>query len=109
MTAGVTGHQDLGDLDTQEWVAHQIARWVSNQNIKLGCSSLAVGTDQLFADAVLKKGASLEAVIPCKKYEGFSTMPMRSLDLIGSWPRRLRWFGYHIRGPAKKRSGLRVV
>ena len=67
MRIGITGHQRLKD---QEWVQHEIDSLLAELPSPLtGISSLAAGADQLFANAILKHGGSLEAVIPFAGYE----------------------------------------
>jgi predicted Rossmann fold nucleotide-binding protein DprA/Smf involved in DNA uptake len=68
-TIGITGHQNIPTdavIFVQRGIADLIQRF-SNQLI--GVSSLAVGADQLFADALLRSGGQLHAVIPCHGYE----------------------------------------
>jgi hypothetical protein len=69
MTAGITGHQDLGSQEAEKWTAIQIEKWLSAHPISVGYSSLAVGADQLFAECVLTHGTSLCAIVPCNEYE----------------------------------------
>lgn len=67
MIAGITGHRDLGDAAS--WVRQALAEQIAQQNVALGLTSLAIGTDQLFADVLLEKGIPFEAVLPSDKYE----------------------------------------
>lgn len=52
----------------------------------IGVTSLAAGSDQIFADCVLELGGKLRVVIPCKDYEGSFTSP----DDLANYHRLLR-------------------
>lgn len=67
MKIGVTGHQRRDGIDWN-WVRHHIDLYLIGKPIITGYSSLAAGTDQIFADAVLDRGGKLVAVIPIPKY-----------------------------------------
>lgn len=69
MIAGITGHQDLGDDQSQQWITQQIESWLVEHPVSIGCSSLAIGADQLFADCILKHEWALHAILPCSNYE----------------------------------------
>jgi hypothetical protein len=70
MRVGITGHQRLGEPALWGWVQRELGRLVSSFGPPLiGVTSLAVGADQLFAEAVLRGGGSLEVVIPFDGYE----------------------------------------
>ncbi|HEV2765077.1 MAG TPA: hypothetical protein VGV38_18995 [Pyrinomonadaceae bacterium] len=70
MRVGVTGHQRLREPAGWDWVRRELDRLLSSLAPPLvGITSLAVGADQLFADAVLRRGGSLEVVIPFAGYE----------------------------------------
>jgi hypothetical protein len=70
MRVGITGHQRLKDPARWSWVRRELDRLLPSFTPPLvGVTSLAVGADQLFADAVLRHGGSLEAVIPFDGYE----------------------------------------
>src|SRR5690349_20038679 len=64
---GVTGHQQREGIDWL-WVRSRIDRYLAGKSIILGYSSLAAGTDQIFADAVLDAGGKLMAVVPMDGY-----------------------------------------
>jgi hypothetical protein len=67
---GVTGHQDLGDPWSWEWVEDRISKLLRAIDSDLiGISSLAVGADQLFAETIIHCGGKLFAVIPFADYE----------------------------------------
>src|SRR6266568_8963377 len=68
-TVGITGHQRLPREDDWAWVASQIKASVNQLSPPFkGISSLAIGADQLFAEAVLEAGGSITAVIPFDSY-----------------------------------------
>jgi hypothetical protein len=65
MRIGITGHQELGDPAAWPWVATMMRQQLTGISPPLvGVTSLAVGTDQLFARAILELGGSLFAVLP---------------------------------------------
>lgn len=70
MKIGITGHQERDGIDW-EWVRLKIERYLARKNRIIGFSSLAMGTDQLFAKAVLDHGGTLIAVIPIDDYETY--------------------------------------
>ena len=65
---GITGHQGLGRA-TAALVAAALQETLERGGPALGITSLAEGADQLFAEAVLKNGGSIFAVIPAAGYE----------------------------------------
>jgi hypothetical protein len=65
---GVTGHQDLDDRVRTFVRSAFLSRLKSLLPIQ-GVSSLAKGTDQLFAECVLALGGELVAVVPSSGYE----------------------------------------
>jgi hypothetical protein len=70
MRVGVTGHQRLEQPANWGWVRRELDRLLPALAPPLvGVTSLAVGADQLFADAVLRHGGSLEVVVPFAGYE----------------------------------------
>jgi hypothetical protein len=71
MKLGITGHQDRDGIDWN-WVRSQIDQIITSVNKPiLGYSSLAAGSDQLFARCLLARGAQVRAVIPLVGYERF--------------------------------------
>lgn len=69
-TIGITGHQRIPD-EALEHVTQGIKNALARQAEPVtGYSSLAAGSDQLFARLVLEGGGKLVAVIPCQGYEG---------------------------------------
>src|SRR5438067_5454390 len=83
---GVSGHQQIGDEATIEFVSQQLRELLAtfqrqaqerSQDI-LVYSALALGTDQLFVKIALEMGIPVELVIPCSQYEEiFSTTEAR--------------------------------
>lgn len=69
ITAGITGHQDLGSRSTQHWVKVTLRERVKLHHVQRGLTSLAVGADQLFALVLLEEGIPFEAIIPCQDYD----------------------------------------
>lgn len=70
MRIGITGHQRLkgrtGWVEVRarlDEVLGQVAEPL------IGLTSLAIGADQMFAEAVLARGGSIEAIIPFEGYE----------------------------------------
>jgi len=70
MRVGVTGHQRLDEPTAWGWVAKAIEQELDALPWHLvGVTSLALGSDQLFAQVVLQCGGSIHAVIPFPGYE----------------------------------------
>ena len=70
MNIGLSGHQKLDNPRDWEWVKGEIDRFLTSlPSPVVGISSLAVGADQLFAEAVLQHQGSLEVIIPFPEYE----------------------------------------
>lgn len=77
MKVGVTGHQQREGIDWP-WVRSRIDRYLAGKSIIFGYSSLAAGTDQIFADAVLDAGGKLIAVVPMEDYAShFEDEPLK--------------------------------
>lgn len=67
---GITGHRSLKNDNVWGWVRKAISDVLSQAGRPLiGMSSLAAGSDQLFAELVLSQGGNLEVVIPFEGYE----------------------------------------
>lgn len=66
---GVSGHQKFSSEEEKYWVQRVMSERL-NQFCQgyTGISCLAAGTDQLFAEIVLRAGFSLEEVLPCRGY-----------------------------------------
>lgn len=70
MKVGITGHQRLADPSGWSWVKSHLDAILGQCPPPLtGISSLAIGADQLFADLILRRGGTLQAVIPFSGYE----------------------------------------
>lgn len=70
ITLGITGHQKLPQQEQWAWVEYQFSRILSELSSfdKVVVSSLAAGTDQLFADTALCHNAHLQVIIPSEGY-----------------------------------------
>jgi hypothetical protein len=70
---GVSGHQSLGDEETERFVAQSIREPLLAYRQKASdvvlYASLALGADRLFVKIALDLGISVEIVIPCSTYE----------------------------------------
>jgi hypothetical protein len=70
MKIGISGHQQREGIDWR-WVRASIDRALDKHPGRhIGYSSLAVGSDQIFAQAIIGRGEDLIAVIPASDYEG---------------------------------------
>lgn len=70
MKIGISGHQKLNDESVWHWVKVEFDKLLENFSSDLtGVSSLAIGADQLFADAVLKNNGKLNVIVPFDGYE----------------------------------------
>src|SRR5436309_13984851 len=86
LRVGVSGHQQIGDEATIEFVSQQLRELLATfqcqaqergQNI-LVYSAVALGTDQLFVKIAFEMDIPVELVIPCSQYaEIFSTTEAR--------------------------------
>lgn len=68
MIVGVTGHQTRDGIDWT-WVQTELLAILTEVKISVGVTSLAAGTDQVFAAAALQLGSRLISVIPFERYE----------------------------------------
>lgn len=68
MRIGITGHQERDGIEWP-WVQAAISRYLIGKVKLIGYSSLAAGTDQLFAEQVLERNGKLIAVIPLHNYK----------------------------------------
>lgn len=71
MIIGFSGHQKIDNPEHWGWVRDQFAailreRIAADTRVTL---ALAEGGDQSFAEAALKLGMPIDAVVPCSKYE----------------------------------------
>ena len=71
MRIGVSGHQKRAGIDWA-WTAQEVSAALSaNAPVARAFTSLAAGSDQLFARAALSIGIPVTAVIPCSDYLRF--------------------------------------
>jgi 8-oxo-dGTP pyrophosphatase MutT (NUDIX family) len=70
---GVSGHQNLGDEATREFVAQQFRELLVTYQQRVPhlvlYSCLALGADQLFVRIALEQGVPVEVILPCADYE----------------------------------------
>lgn len=72
-SVGVTGHQARAGIDW-DWVARCVGDVLRGQApVSRAFSSLAVGSDQVFAKEALAQGIPVTAVIPFPEYERYFT------------------------------------
>lgn len=70
-SVGITGHQARPGIDW-DWVAAEIRLALTGADRPERCySSIAIGADQVFAQAALELGLPLTAVIPLPDYDRF--------------------------------------
>lgn len=69
MIAGLTGHQQIGDQHTVQWVKGQLSALLVSEGVTEGCMSLAVGADQMYAGLLLRRALPYLVVLPCERYE----------------------------------------
>lgn len=75
MRLGISGHQNISP-EVIAYVKPILVRLITERKKDLvGVSSLAAGADQLFASTILDQGGSLQAMIPCRGYEGTFSEP----------------------------------
>jgi hypothetical protein len=65
---GFSGHQSLS-AETRRAVRSELLQLFPRWGKVLAMSSLAAGSDQIFAECALSTGNDLMAVIPCEQYE----------------------------------------
>jgi hypothetical protein len=65
---GVSGHQALSGW-TREAVRQELSKLLAAHSRAVGVTSLAVGSDQIFAEAALADGYQLDVILPCADYE----------------------------------------
>ncbi len=70
MRIGFTGHQRLKSSADWDWVRQEVNSLLASfPKPLIGICSLAIGADQLFAEAVLQHRGSIEIVVPFPSYE----------------------------------------
>src|SRR5256885_2558194 len=80
---GVSGHQQIGDEATIEFVSQRLRELLAtfqcqaheNGQDIVAYSALAIGTDRLFVKTALELGIPVEVVIPCSHYEEIYDSP----------------------------------
>ncbi|MBB5052779.1 hypothetical protein HNQ36_002753 [Afipia massiliensis] len=96
MQVGITGHQDRRGIDW-DWVGNALrAELRSRRGVTKALSSLAAGSDQVFARAALSIGIPVMAVIPMDGYERFFAPEARKEyeDLVSQCEVKvLNWVG----------------
>jgi len=70
MRVGVTGHQEREGMDWP-WVRESLRELLTTNKATEALSSLAQGTDQIFAEEALALTIPLTAVIPLRAYDAF--------------------------------------
>ena len=71
MRIGVSGHQKREGVDWA-WTAQEVSATLhANAPVDRAFTSLAAGSDQVFARAALSMGIPITAVIPCSNYARF--------------------------------------
>jgi hypothetical protein len=66
MTAGITGHRELENID---WIKTIMLEVINEKVVTYGFTCLATGADEIFAEILRQKRINYTAVIPCHKYE----------------------------------------
>lgn len=70
LTIGITGHQHFEGISDTSWLKRELfTRMAELENIALGYSSLAIGADVFFVEALLAMKIKMVAVIPCMNYD----------------------------------------
>jgi hypothetical protein len=83
---GFSGHQTLS-APTRGLVRGDLSRVLSAMGRVLAMTSLAAGSDQIFAECVLAAGGDLVVIVPCADYEASFESDddlARYRDLLGS-------------------------
>lgn len=68
MKVGISGHQKREGIDW-EWVRHSLRTILISNNASIAFSSLAIGSDQIFASEALELRVPVNAVLPFPGYE----------------------------------------
>ena len=69
MKIGITGHRDLTP-GTVMLVSAAIEEQLAAHAELVGITALAEGADQLFAEATLARGGTLDVIVPSEEYRG---------------------------------------
>lgn len=79
MRIGVTGHQDRPGINWS-WVTQAVQNQIANlHEVTKALSSLAAGSDQVFAEVAISRQIPILAVVPVANYELY----FKGADLIG--------------------------
>jgi len=65
---GFSGHQSLS-VPTRSLVRSDLSRVLATMGRVLAMTSLAAGSDQIFAECALAAGGDLAVIVPCDDYE----------------------------------------
>lgn len=69
MRIGITGHQNFSTSREEKWVTSALKEWLGSVPCSIGYTSLAAGTDQIFARILLEMHVPLVAILPSAGYE----------------------------------------
>lgn len=94
MIVGISGHQYLTTSD-KNWISKEIKILLTDIDVTMGITSLAEGTDQIFAELILRLDLPIIAVIPCLGYS----------KAFANQYAALRY--KHLLGKARERRNLR--
>jgi len=75
MNVGITGHQDL--RGAEDWIRETLRQIVLGLKVQHGLTSLAWGTDQIYAEILQELNLPYTAVIPCSQYESTFSDPKK--------------------------------
>jgi hypothetical protein len=81
---GITGHQKLEKLHHWIWLEDCLRTLLNNYESIFGITSLAVGSDQLFAKLIIEKNDLLHVVVPFPDYE-FKFESIKMLNIYHSY------------------------
>jgi hypothetical protein len=65
---GFSGHQSLS-APTRSLVRNDLSRFLATMGRVMAMTSLAAGSDQIFAECALAAGGDLAVIVPCDGYE----------------------------------------
>jgi hypothetical protein len=69
MIVGVTGHQRFESAKSRSWAEEQLRDAIVSNPVTSGLTSLADGTDQIFAKCLAASAIPFDVVVPSKDYE----------------------------------------
>lgn len=108
---GLSGHQTLS-TSTRDAVRAELMQTLSGRKEILAFTSLAAGSDQIFAECVLASGNQFVAVVPCEDYELSFSEPAdltRYRELLGSAVDTIRLPYRELSEEAYWAAGRRIV